>query len=434
MKNLLKYTAVLFLAVLGFSCQKYGENLETPSVSISVTPENPKVGDVVTVTVRTNGQYVSLFTGDDGHRFERSRIKAIMENDWESFSDTCYKISLTKPGQKSTWNRYFKDYKSLEEVRRDFEFFGAIENVELVTYNKGDFPESMIEMSYPGTNVLKLTVTDRRVPSGIRIKPNIHIMGGAANEAGNSIIESRFVACDADRAVRRYSNDFWVSAWWGLHTVQTEEYGGNPAGYEHEAIVQHRNWGAFLTNDPLTGRPSEGFYKIWEMYNNDTYLKPFLDCGEKLALREMDIYFTRRCTNPGADDSPWQYDLDGDGVQEAYECELDPATGLPVKEADYGYYRGFQGDVYLSFLEMGSKEYEPWNTGISLGSVYDTGGMQKTYQYTYTESGEFTLTAVATNIGDKQHGDIDYDNGRGNSLNNYPAKRSISSVTIRVAQ
>lgn len=59
--------------------------MEAPSVQVTVSPENPKVGDEVTITISTDAQYLSLFTGDEGKMFERSRIKAIMENDWNSF-------------------------------------------------------------------------------------------------------------------------------------------------------------------------------------------------------------------------------------------------------------------------------------------------------------------------------------------------------------
>ena len=62
------------------------------------------------------------------------------------------------------------------------------------------------------------------------------------------------------------------------------------------------------------------------------------------------MYVNGRSTFVAADDSPYKYDLDGDGVLESYECELDPATGLPVHEADYTKYKGFQGDVYLYIL------------------------------------------------------------------------------------
>ena len=183
------------------SCEKFGADVETPSVSISVSPENPKVGEEVTVTINTDAQYLTLFTGDEGKNFERSRIKAIMEHDWDSFYEECYRVSYAKNGEKTLFYKYFKDYQSIEDVKKDFEFFGAIDNIQLVPYKKGDFPEALMEMSYIGTNQLKFTVTDRRIPSGIRMKPNIHIFGGLANQPGNTIIESRFVACDADRAL-----------------------------------------------------------------------------------------------------------------------------------------------------------------------------------------------------------------------------------------
>ena len=296
------------------SCEKFGADVETPSVSISVSPENPKVGEEVTVTINTDAQYLTLFTGDEGKNFERSRIKAIMEHDWDSFYEECYRVSYAKNGEKTLFYKYFKDYQSIEDVKKDFEFFGAIDNIQLVPYKKGDFPEALMEMSYIGTNQLKFTVTDRRIPSGIRMKPNIHIFGGLANQPGNTIIESRFVACDADRAIRKYSNDAWVAAYFGLHTEQLEDFQGYSAGYKYYTFQDERSYGAFQTNDPLSRRPTEGFYKLGDMYNRDTYLQPFLDHGEKIILRQVDMYVNGRSTFVAADDSPYKYDLDGDGV------------------------------------------------------------------------------------------------------------------------
>lgn len=415
------------------SCEKFGEDAKTPSVNISVSPANPKVGDEVTVTIETDAQYLTIFTGDKNKMFERSRIKAIMENDWNSFYEKGYRVPYAKEGQKTLFYKYLKDYASVEDVKKDFEFFGAIENIELVPYKKGDFPEALIEMSYPNTNQLKFTVTDRRIPSGIRMKPDIHLFGGLANQPANTVIESRFVACDADRAIRKYSNDAWVAAYFGLHTEQLEDFGEQTAGYKYYCKQNDRSFGAFQTNDPLSRRPTEGYYRFSEMYNNDPYLQKFLDNGEKLVLRQVDMFVNGRSTYETSSSSAYKYDLDGDGIMEYYECELDPATGLPVHESDYAKYRGFQGDIYLSFIEMGTDEYEPWHTGVSLGSIYATGGIQKTYKYIYGESGEFTITAVATNIGNKDYSDINYNDERSNSLNDYKHKRSTDSTKITVS-
>lgn len=430
-----KFTIALFIAtgITLASCEKFGEDIQTPSVTISVSPQNPKVGDEVTVTISTDAQYLSIFTGDENKQYERSRIKAIIENDWDTFYQKGYRVSYAKNGEKTLFYKYFKDYDSVEDVKKDFEFFGAIENIQLVPYKRGDFPEALMEMSYIGTNQLKFTVTDRRIPSGLRMKPDIHLFGGIDNQPGNSVIETRFVACDADKAIRKYSNDSWVAAFFGLHTEQLEDFDGYSAGYKYYTRKDQRSFGAFQTNDPLSGRPTEGFYQLWDIYNRDNYLKKFFDYGEKLVIRQIDMYVNGRSTYEAAEDSPYKYDLDGDGVLESYECELDPATGLPVNEADYSKYRGFQGDVYISFFELGTDEYEPWHTGTSLGSVYATGGLQKTYKYIYNEAGDFTITVVGTNVGDKNYSGINYNDERSNSLDDYTHKRALDSVKITVA-
>jgi hypothetical protein len=124
--------------------------------------------------------------------------------------------------------------------------------------------------------------------------------------------------------------------------------------------------------------------------------------------------------------------LDNDGTPESYEVELDPATGLPVHESDYTKYAGFQGDVYISYINLGTQEYEPWNTGVSLGSIYNPVGIQTQYKYVYTSQGTFTITALATNVGRKDYSGDGYQSNRDYSLNDYPAKRSTATATVGV--
>mgnify|MGYP002233400075 CR=1 FL=1 len=59
------------------SCEKFGSDVETPSVQVTVSPENPKVGDEVTITISTNAQYLSLFTGDEG---KCSNVRALRQS------------------------------------------------------------------------------------------------------------------------------------------------------------------------------------------------------------------------------------------------------------------------------------------------------------------------------------------------------------------
>lgn len=132
------------------------------------------------------------------------------------------------------------------------------------------------------------------------------------------------------------------------------------------------------------------------------------------------------------DDLFYKYDLDGDGVLELYECEFDFVIGFLVYEVDYIKYKGFQGDVYFFFIEMGIDEYELWNIGVLLGFVYIIGGIQKIYKYIYIGVGDFIIIVVVINVGDKDYKGIDYSEERSNFLDDYSYKRVFSSVKVLV--
>lgn len=418
------FTIVVFLSTV-LACEKHDEGIDAPKVSVTYSPENPKVGDTVTVSFSTNAEYLTVFTGDAGHEFKKSRIKAIMENDWESFSDTVYRAPLAPSGLASTWNRYLKDYQSLEEVSQDFEFFGAIENIELGVYGD-DFPEALFNTTYPDKNQLKFTITDRRIPSGVIIKPNIHLFGGPANQPAFSIFETRFVSSDEDKAVRGSSANSFIPAYFDVRTLDLE------TGKDTVISGRLREYRTFMTNDPLSARPTEGFYPFSNFYNGNNYLRFFLESApERLVMTELTMYMNGRATE---NEGNFWYDLDGDGELESYDILLDPNTGLPLNESDYTRYRGFQGDVYISYINLGTNEYEPWSLGETLRSVYHPQGIQKEYKYVYNEAGTFTITAVATNTGQKQYNGNNYKDSREYSLNDYEAKRSISEITITVRE
>ena len=144
------------------------------------------------------------------------------------------------------------------------------------------------------------------------------------------------------------------------------------------------------------------------------------------------MYVNGRSTFVAADDSPYKYDW----TETEYWNRMNVnSILLPVfryMKPTIQSTKVFREMFYLSFIEMGTDEYEPWNTGVSLGSVYTTGGIQKTYKYIYTGAGDFTITAVATNVGDKDYKGIDYSEERSNSLDDYSHKRALSSVKVSV--
>jgi hypothetical protein len=421
MKNILIFIPFLLFGIT--ACEKYDESIEAPMVSLSYSPLHPKSGDTVTVTISTNAEYLTVFSGDSAHDFNKSRINAIMEHNWDSFNDTCYRKNFAPAGYNCTWNRYFKDYNTLEDVKKDFEFFGAVSNIELGVY--GDkFPEAFLNVKYPDKNQLKFTITDRRIPSGIIFKPHIYLFGGTINQPGFSIFETRFVSNDEDRLVRKTGSNVWIPAYFDITTHNNETL------KDSTFYAQIYNFMTTQTNDILSARPSEGFYKLSDFFSGFPYLDSLINMApEKIEIAQIKMYMNGRCT---LQQGNYSYDLDGDGIQESYNVPLNPETGLPANESDYNNYSGFQGDVYLSYLEVGTDEYEPWHTGVSLGSTYSMTGIQTVYKYVYNQAGNYTFTAVGTTVGRKNVQNIDYSNSRGNSLDDYNTKRTKSQFTITV--
>tara|TARA_R110002050_G_scaffold171837_1_gene303943 strand:+ start:9642 stop:10913 length:1272 start_codon:yes stop_codon:yes gene_type:complete len=421
MKNIVK---IIGLSIICFftiiSCEKYDVDLPKPSVSFSYSPSNPKVGDTVTFTINTNGEFLSIFTGDAGHAYETSRVKALIENDFETFYDTVYRENLSG-GLPTTWYRYLKDYSSLSEVNEDFELYGAIEDVDLGVYN--DFPQSLIQASYPDENVLKFTVADRRVHSGIKFKPNIHIFGKGM-EPAYSQMEIRFVSSEEDKEIRRKSNVKDIATW---YTVTVHDIESNTDTTASRPIFAYRT---YETDDLITARTSDGFIQFGQMM--ESHFKYWLDNPEKGYVKEVDMRLTGQLARPGNANNTNHHYYDFNGG-EYYIEELNPTTGLPVKESDYRQYKGFQGDIYLSWIEWGTKEYEPFSLGQSLGSVYESDGLQTTFKYVYTESGDFKVTVVATNTGRKQYEGDGYQTTRRFSYNDYDIKRDIYELELNVS-
>ena len=431
MKNLfnkLLYPALALGLLAG--CKKTGVNgdLKDPKVSITVSPSNPRVGDSVTVDINTDAEYLSIFTGDAGHMYERSRIKPIIEGNWEKFKDTVYKVSYAKDGKKATWDRYMKDYNTLDEFYQDFEMFGAISNVQLGVFNGRElFPESIDEMTYPDKNQLKFTITDRRIPSGFIFKPNTFVVGPHGDDPAWSVIETRSVCDPTDKAVRLATGNADSPSGW---VITTRDLRTN-----FDTTIQFWNFNFMrqpVTNDPGGPIPSSGNYYLGDYFYADPYWKTFQDSLQlQLQLTRVKVIMNGRITqNEGA----YSYDLDHDGVIEKYTVPLDTATGLPLNESDYSQYRGFQGDMYVGYINFGSNEYEQWNSGFSLGSIYSSTQLKKQYKYVYSGPGQYTITVIATNKGRKQYSGDGYQTLRIQDINDYPAKRALASSTITVSQ
>lgn len=410
MKRIFTISIICSFLLAFAGCEKWDADEKPPQVSISVSPQNPKVGEEVTVTINTDAEYLSIFTGDEGHKFENSHVRYQMEYGDLAFKDTVYAEKISE-GYDCIWKRTMADYASVEDVLKDFEFFGAVENIEL-----GEFERpacSMMDMTHK--KVLKFSITDRNTVSGFKFKPNIHLFNW------DIFYEMRLVPCKEDSLARfNGRNNKEVHALFNMTLEKVEDgsktvlsgdtwNGSGPWCWDYFFYV-------YQTYEPMLPPRQNGAYNEFHSVrsrmmneNNYGYYHP-----EEYRACEMKIGF-------GWPRQPWE---NGDDFQ------VDE-NGFPKNLSNY---KGFQGDVYIDHIQWGQDVYKSYDTGVSLGSVYTGEGLTTTYTYKYDEAGEFDIVVVGTNVGRKEYSGDGYQTERESYDAEYKKHRSKAKVTIKVSE
>lgn len=408
----MKKNIILIFVLMAFaslSCQKWDAGVSEPKVDITVTPANPKVGDTVTVSINTDAKYLSIFTGDEGHNYDYSQVKVQIEKGDAAFKDSVYARKISVPGSK--WIRNMADYASVEDLKKDFEFFGAVENIEL-----GDFERpsiSQVDMSQK--RVLKFSITDRNVVSGIAFHPNVHLYNW------DITYEMRLVPCDEDYEARfngRINRE--VHALWnmtlkslndGSETVSSGDTwnGSGPWCWDYYFYV-------YQTLEPCFPPRNEGSFN--EFYSLRDRVKSQNEYGfyhpEEYVASELKIGF-------GWPRQPWE---NGD----AYVVD---EKGFPANLSNY---HGFQGDVYIAYIQWGQDAYADYDRGVSLGSEYTGYGLTTEYKYVYGEAGDYEIVVLGTNLSRKEFSGDGYKTERTSYDSEYLKYRTIAKKKISVSE
>ncbi|MBB6463654.1 DUF5017 domain-containing protein [Flammeovirga kamogawensis] len=454
MKLSFKYIGTLLSLLLLFSCEEYDfDNISTPHVSVTYSPSNPSIGDVVTFTVEGDADFVTIFTGDSTQEYKYSKVRAEMEYGRDAFEDTVFRRRTST--DDAVYKTFFKDYNTVEEVLEDFKFFGAIEDIEL-----GEFgtPEgSVVESSHP--KQLKFRIADRRIPSGFTFKPNIRLFNRLM------YLEMRLVPDAEDRFVRfeEGRNNTKVTSAFRLHfydRIDDQLYtpGINPLSFtDYQFRGFYPNFQSLPNADPSFN--PNGFlndYTFSCSKSNDAMLPPNgkLIGGRRefndVSNRHMHKIHPLTASGLGNNDySEYSYKshperaivrevdvLIGGSTYNLWEdpetnySGYDEETGFPNNPSDYDRTRNFQGDVYVTSIEWGAHTYLPYDEGISVSNEFIN--KQNTFQYIYTGEGEFTVSVVATNVGTKKYSENGYQDNRDYSAAEYEILRSVSEIKLKV--
>ncbi len=443
MKNII-YLLMIAWCITFFSCTNdefYNDKTTKPSISVSFTPENPKVGDTVVFTITGDADYVSIFSGDSLHEYNYSKVKSEIEYGIDIFNDTVFKRRTSL--ENSVYRVYFEDYDSVEDVKNDFSFFGAIDenSIELGEF---DPPKtSLVASSRP--KQLKFTIKDRRIPSGFSFKPNIHLFNWLM------YIEMRLVPDDTDYQVRfgaSNRDNREITAGWRTHFYDVEEEQTYVAGTNPASFGDYQKAGFYpgyeLLPDADPNFDPNGFLNDWWFHCSKTYdamVPPngSLPGGKREFWDIKGRHAAKINPNCNYVEKPEralisQCDvLIGGSTYKLWEAADNyPITseGIPANEANYGSLMNFQGDVYLTSIEWGWHTYAPYDEGVNLGSVYSD--QKETFSYVYSKPGEFKVNVVATNTGLKNYTGNGYQDQRNYSASEYGVERAVKEVSINV--
>lgn len=378
MKNKVKFL-VGYLLVAGLAgCSK--DDLPTPDVSFSADKSTVNKGETVTFSFGAGADALSVYPGDAGRDFEKSRLNLIELKNYSEDQLRTQLFATPIPGMKE----YLTRLPRLDAIPADFKFTGAemqLYNGMLVPWDyakttdsryvrlktQGDDP---LTFSFSGKNAVVPTMLDYD-------NTKLRSLGAINNVANNNVV---IYAAFPDGFTPQ--STVGTSVRLGIQVV----IDGVPTGilYLNTTVRELLNPLTFNI-DPLT--------KTWRTAN------PTKDV--KKGIEEVRLILN-------ADD--------------------------PTKTDDDGPLLNYNGNAYIQEIRIGSADnmIKAFDLGITVPYVYD--GQTVNYKYTYTTSGTYRATMVATYVGRKQYSGDGYQTGRADEIlaSEYPVKRVYKTVEVKV--
>lgn len=270
------------------------------------------------------------------------------------------KITTTPTVESEYYSKHMSAYSSIEEVLKDFSFWGAIDKSSIELVEKNENGETKKQ--------LKFRITDRRIPSGFSIKPEKAVLGEKMR------IEMCMIPDEKDREIRFGDgrNNRTITAGWRIHIKDMKENvdyipGVNPAnfndyqmqgfypGYENLATADAsfepkgfvNDWFFYCTSDNQSMKPNSnvpgGSRPLNDLYKRHAgKINPscnYIENPERGIVKQLDILIG------GSTYKLWESASNFSGYDES--------TGFPKAKEDYDKAMNFQGEVYITYIEWG---------------------------------------------------------------------------------
>ncbi len=368
--------ALALVTIIG--CRK--EGIEIIDVSFTADKTTVSKGEEVTFTFGAGADALSIYTGDAGKDFKKSRI-ALVEQ--QGLTETQLRTNLYAERIDSL-KEYLLRVPNIESVPTDYAYTGgaiSIYNGKLVAWDYSDVTNS---------RYMQLKLADGN-PQTFSFKANKAVLPAMLNWTGTTLTSKG--------ALNTTVNNIFAP------------FCAFPDGFTPQSVVaQSVKFGVQVVID---GKESPVTY----------ITLPVRELLDNLSFDLATTITAWRTANPTLKAA--------NGLD---EVRLILNADNPLTTDDDGDLLSYKGNVFVQEVRLGSADnmIRAFNSGVTIPYVFD--GKTQTYKYKYTTAGTYTTTMVATYIGRKKFKGDGYQTGRADEIlaSEYEIERRYKTIEIKV--
>ncbi len=382
MKNIrfiYKNSLLLALALLmTIGCRK--EGVEVIDVSFTADKTTVNKGEEVTFTFGAGADALSIYTGDAGKDFKKSRI-ALVEQ--QGLTEEQLRTKLLAERIDSL-KEYYLRMPNVETVPADFKYTGgalAVYNGKLVPWDYSNSTNS---------RYIQLKLADGN-PQTLTFKANKTVLPAMLNWTNTTLTSKG--------ALSNVANNFFAP------------FCAFPDGFTPQSTQgQSVRFGVQVVIDGKESAVTYFTQAVRELLDNLSF-----DLAATITA-----WRTANPTLKGAN-----------GID---EVRLIFNADVPTLTDDDGDLLSYKGNVYIQEVRLGSSDnmIRTFNSGVTIPYVFE--GKTQTYKYKYATAGTYTATMVATYIGRKKYTGDGYKTNRADEVlaTEYEIERRFKTIEIKV--
>jgi hypothetical protein len=370
------YLALVIMTMIG--CLKTG--VEVIDVSFAANKTTVAKDEEVTFTFGAGADALSIYTGDVGKDFKKSRIALVEQKGLteEQLRTTIYAERI------DSLKEYLLRVPKIEAIPADYKYTGGA----LSIYNGKLVPWDYSEVT--NSRYMQLKLADGN-PQTLSFNANKAVLPAMLNWTGTTLTSKG--------ALNTTVNNIFAP------------FCSFPDGFTPQSVVaQSVKFGIQIVID---GKESP-----------ITYITlPVRELLDNLSFDLTSTITAWRTANPTLS-----------AAKGLDEVRLILNADNPLTADDDGDLLSYKGNVFIQEIRLGSADnmVRSFNSGVSIPYVFD--GKTQTYKYKYTTAGTYTATMVATYIGRKKYSGDGYKTGRADEIlaSEYEIERRFKTIEIKV--